>query len=55
MDYPIPKTYVYATKGVPIEEIILAPKVTEVDDIVPFFAETILGLHNYATEKVNIS
>ena len=28
---------------------------TEVDDIVPFFAETILGLHNYATEKVNIT
>ena len=53
--YPIPKIFVYTTKSIPIEEIILGPKVVETDDIIPFMTKKLLELNNYASDEVIIT
>lgn len=48
---PVPRTYIYSKKSLPIEEIIFGPKVLFTDDLIPFFELKVLSLNGYNKDK----
>ena len=52
---PIPKVFIYAKKPLEIEEVILGPKINEVNDFIPYIAMRLLKMNKYQEEKVRIT
>lgn len=52
---PVPKVFIYAKKPLEIEEVILGPKTSEIDDIIPYITMRLLRMNNYQEEKVYIT
>lgn len=55
IDAPIPKVFIYTGKSISIDEIILGPKVSETDTILPFLTMKLLRLNDYHSDKINIT
>ena len=51
----IPKAFIYSTKSLPIEEIILGPKVVGTDNLIPFLTMKLMEMNNYDLENVHIT
>lgn len=52
---PIPKIFIYSKKPLEIEEIILGPKLTEIDNIIPYITMRLLKMSNYQDAQINIT
>lgn len=52
---PIPKVYMYTCKSIPIEEVILGPKVNECDNLIPYLETKLLETNSYNLDTVQIT
>lgn len=52
---PIPKVFIYTKKPLEIEEIILGPKLSETNNIIPYVTMRLLKMNKYRNEPVNIT
>jgi len=54
-DNPIPRTFIYTKKPLIIDEIILGPKLNDIDNLIPYITMRLLKMHDYQEENIHIT